>query len=287
MSNYILFTDSACDIAQSVLEKWGVSYIELSFTFEDSDKVYTNYGMPTKEFYQRMRDGGVAKTSAINVDAFINAFEPYLQAGSDVLYLAFSSGLSGTYNASRIAAEQLSEKYPQRKVITVDTLCASSGQGLLVKFALDLKNGGASMEEVAAYVEENRLKLSHWFTVDDLEYLKRGGRVSPAVALIGGVLGIKPVMHVDNEGHLVKVTTARGRKAALKAIATQFEKTVIDPKMPIYISQAECNDDAKKLSKMIHESCGAKVELINDIGPVIGAHAGPGTIALFFIASER
>lgn len=287
MNNFTIFTDSACDLAQSVLDKWGIKYLVLSFTFDNSEKVYSNYDMPTKEFYQKMRDGHVAKTSAINADTFMVEFEKELKKGNDVLYLGFSSGLSGTYNAGRIAVVELSEKYPDRRLIAVDTLCASAGQGLILKLALDKKNAGASIEETAEYVKSIRLNLAHWFTVDDLVYLKRGGRVSPAVALIGGVLGIKPVMHVDNEGHLTKVTTARGRKAALKMIADKYAETVSDPKAPVYICNAECMDDVKTLSAMITERTGAKVELVTDIGPVIGAHSGPGTIALFFVAKER
>lgn len=287
MNNFTIFTDSACDLAQSVLDKWGIKYLVLSFTFDNSEKVYSNYDMPTKEFYQKMRDGHVAKTSAINADTFMVEFEKELKKGNDVLYLGFSSGLSGTYNAGRIAVVELSEKYPDRRLIAVDTLCASAGQGLILKLALDKKNAGASIEETAEYVKSIRLNLAHWFTVDDLVYLKRGGRVSPAVALIGGVLGIKPVMHVDNEGHLTKVTTARGRKAALKMIADKYAETVSDPKAPVYICNAECMDDVKTLSTMITERTGAKVELVTDIGPVIGAHSGPGTIALFFVAKER
>ncbi len=287
MSKFTLFTDSACDLSTKILDKWEVRYLALSFIFDDCEKHYSNYDMQPKAFYQKMRDGHVAKTSALNTDAFVCAFEPELQNGKDILYLAFSSGLSGTYNASRLAAQELSEKYPERKIITVDSLCASAGQGLMLRLLCDKRDAGVSIGDAASYAESVRLNIAHWFTVDDLVYLKRGGRISPTVALVGGILGIKPVLHMDNEGKLVSVSKARGRKAALKAIADRFAETVIDPNGPVYISNAVCEEDADTLAGMIRERCGSKVEIITDIGPVIGAHSGPGTLALFFVAKER
>jgi len=288
MSNFIIFTDSACDIKPSLLENWGVPYINLSFRFEDEDKEYSNDGMDIGVFYDRMRKGGIAKTSAINPDTFSIAFEEILKQGNDILYLAFSSGLSTTYNSARIAAEEVCEKYPDRKIIVVDTLCASAGQGLLVYLTVKKKNDGASLEEVAEYAEKIKLNICHWFTVDDLVYLKRGGRVSSAVALVGTVLGIKPVLHVDNAGKIISVSKARGRKAALNALVEKCGELGSDIKDgSIFISQADCMDDANYISEQINAKFGGTVDVITDIGPVIGAHAGPGTIALFFVGKER
>lgn len=288
MSNYIIFTDSACDIKPATLEKWGVQYMSLSFRFDGEDKEYSNDEMDITEFYNRMRAGGIAKTAAINPQAFSAAFEEILKQGKDILYLGFSSGLSTTYNSAKIAADELLEKYPDRKILTVDTLCASAGQGLLVYFAVEKKNSGATIEEVAEYVENTRLSICHWFSVDDLVYLKRGGRISPALAFVGGLLGIKPVLHVDDEGKLVSVSKVRGRKAALSAIADKFGELAQNTNGgTIYISHGDCMNDVKTLEEMLSTRYGVKVDIIADVGTVIGAHSGPGTIALFFVGKNR
>lgn len=288
MSNYVIFTDSGCDIKPATLREWGVDSRGLIFRFNDSDKEYTNDDMPVAEFYQKMRDGGVAKTSAVNVDSFLEAFEAHLGEGRDILYLGFSGGLSTTSNSARVAAGELAEKYPERKVLVVDTLCASAGQGLLVKLAVDKKNSGATIEEAAKFAEDIRPKIAHWFTVDDLVYLKRGGRVSPTVAFVGNTLGIKPILHVDDEGHLTSVTKARGRKKSIAALVDMYGEMVDSSEnYPIYISHSDSYDDAKAIADGIEQKFGAKVELITDVGPVIGAHSGPGTLALFFVAKER
>ena len=288
MREYTIFTDSGCDINPSLLKEWGVKYVNLTFCFNGSDKEYTNEDLSVKEFYEKMRNGESAKTSAVNSETFKTAFIEELEKGNDILYLGFSSGLSTTYNSARLAAEELGEQYPENEIIAVDTLCASAGQGLWVYLALKQKEQGAGIGDVARFVLDNRLNLCHWFTVDDLEYLKRGGRVSPAVAFVGGVLGIKPVLHVDNEGHLVNVSKARGRKAALKAIVEKYGELAQDASNgTIFISHADCMDDVNQVKQMFNDKYGAKVELVTDIGPVIGAHAGPGTIALFYIGKER
>lgn len=286
--SYVILTDSACDIAPDLLAAWGVFTKSLTFKFTDSDIEYSNEDMPVSEFYEQMRQKRVAKTAAINVDVFKLFFEEHLKAGNDVLYLGFSSGLSNTYNASRLAAAQLAEAYPDRKVIAVDTLCASAGQGLLVKLAVDQKNAGASIEAVAKFVEDNRLSLCHWFTVEDLDYLKRGGRVSPLVALAGNLLGIKPILHVDDEGHLVKMGTARGRRGSLIALAQKYDELALTPNSgSVFISHGDSLADAELLAGMIKEKHGVEVEVITNVGPVIGAHSGPGTMALFFLGKER
>lgn len=205
-----------------------------------------------------------------------------------LLYLGFSSGLSTTYNSARIAAQQLGQKYPERKLLAVDTLAASAGQGLLVYLAAQKKAQGASVTETAAYIEGLIPKLAHWFTVDDLEYLKRGGRVSPTVAFVGGLLGIKPVLHVDDEGHLIKVSTARGRKRSLEALANKYGGLALTPgEGAVFISHGDCLPDAQALAEILKARFGVTVELIADIGPIIGAHSGPGTLALFFVAKQR
>ncbi len=288
MSNYVIFTDSACDIKQETLNEWGVKYCALSFTFSGEERQYSNYDLTAKEFYQRMRDGASAKTSAANTEGFIDLFEPELKNGNDVLYLGFSSGLSGTYNCARMAGEELSEKYPERKIITIDTLSASAGFGLMLYLTVRKKEEGATLEEAAAYAESLKAHLCHWFTVDDLVYLKRGGRISPTVALVGSVLGIKPVLHMDDEGHLISRFKVRGRKAAIKALADKFgELAQENGRDHIFISHGDCMEDALTLKKILGETYAVDVEIITDVGPVIGAHSGPGTLALFFIGKTR
>lgn len=287
-TTFKVFTDSGCDISPSILAEWGVACESLTFRFDDSEKEYQNGEMPTGEFYQKMRDGAVAKTAAINTQTFTAAFETALAEGLDVLYIGFSSGISNTYNAARIAAEGLCEKYPDRKIVTFDSLCASAGEGLLVYLAVLKIREGATLEEVAAYLEEVRPGLCHWFTVDNLVYLKRGGRVSPTTALIGNALHIKPVMHVDDEGKLVKVATAHGRKKSIAAMAEKYKLLAKNPATGhVFISHGDCEEDAKLLAKMLREQNGVEVEIITDVGPVIGAHSGPGTLALFFVGSAR
>ena len=288
MQNYAIYTDSACDISPEVLAKWGVPCVNLTFRFEDDGVEHSNNDFPTPEFYNRMRAGGVAKTSAVNVENFKQFFEPALKEGTDLLYLGFSSGLSNTCNAGQLAANELLEQYPDRRIIVVDTLAASAGFGLLVYLAVQKRDAGESIEEVAKYVTDHRDHLCHWFTVDDLVYLKRGGRISSAAALVGSVLGIKPVLHVDNEGHLISMTKARSRKAALKELANKYTELAIDPKAgPVFISHGDCLDDAKRLGDMLLAQHGVEVDLYTYVGPVIGAHSGPGTLALFFLGKEK
>lgn len=288
MNNYVIYTDSACDIAPEILEEWGVRVIPLTFMFQDEDKQYSNYDLSAKDFYGKMREGKVAKTSAINIATFKEEFGKILADDFDLLYLAFSSGLSTTYNSAHLAVEELKEEYPDRKIITVDTLSASAGMGLLVYLTVQKKNEGASIEQAAQFAYNNRLNLCHWFTVDDLVYLKRGGRVSPTVAFVGGLLGIKPIMHMDNDGKLINMFKARGRKAAIQAIADKYGELSITPnKGTVFISHGDCIDDAKALADIVKKTYGVEVKIFADIGPVIGAHSGPGTLALFFLGKER
>lgn len=286
--SYVIFTDSGCDIKPALLKEWGVRFESLTFRFNDEDKNYTEADMPIAEFYQQMRSGRVAKTAAVNMTQFYNSFEEELKAGNDILYIGFSSGLSSTYNSGVLAAKELAPLYPERKILTVDSLAASAGQGLIVCLAKEKRDAGATLEECAAYVEALVPKLAHWFTVDDLVYLKRGGRVSAVSAFFGNLLGIKPVLHVDNEGHLTPVDKVRGRRTALLALADAYGKYRDENgEGKIFISCADCYAEAEFLKNTIKEKYNGDVELITDVGAVIGSHSGPGTMALFFIATER
>lgn len=287
MAEYVIMTDSGSDIDPKVLKEWGVETSNLTFHFEDGIE-HSNTEMDTKEFYKRMRDGEVSKTAAINIDTFKNMFEPALQAGKDILYIGFSSGISSTSSSGIMAAKELQEKYSERKIIAIDTLCASAGQGLMVYLAVKKKEEGASIEENGKFVEDNIQNIGHWFTVDDLKYLVRGGRVSAAAAFAAGVLGIKPVLHVDEEGCLINMAKVRGRAQSIKALAKKYSETALDPKNgPYFISHGDCMEDVKMLEDLIVAEHGNKCTHITDIGPVIGSHAGPGTVALFFPATGR
>ena len=290
MSDYVIMTDSSCDLPASLANEMELTVLPL-YVDVDGQK-YTNYlderEISFSEIYAKLRTKCPAKTSAVNTNDFMEPMENLLKAGKDVLYIGFSSGLSGTYNAGAMAARELSEKYPERKIYTCDSLCASLGQGLLVYHAWQEKKKGRTIEEVRDFVEDNKLHLCHWFTIDDLMFLKRGGRVSGATAVVGSMLSIKPVMHVDNEGHLIKVDVARGRKASIKALADRAEKLGVDLQdQTIFISHGDCIDDANYLADIMRNRFNVRDVLINYVGPVIGAHSGPGTIALFFLGKER
>ena len=288
MSDYVIVTDSSADLPASLVQELGVEVLPLSFTVQG--KTYHNYPddreMDPKVFYKMLRDGEMATTSAVNVAEYTAMLEPLLQAGKDVLVLAFSSGLSTTYQSSVIAVNELAEQYPDRKICTVDTLCASMGQGLMVWLAAQEQKKGKSLEEVRDWVEENKLRLCHWFTVDDLHFLKRGGRISAATAVVGTMLSIKPVLHVDDEGHLISMGKARGRGASLTALVDHMEQTATDVDT-VFISHGDCLADAEKVAADVKKRFGTRDVVINTIGPVIGAHAGPGTVALFFLGTKR
>ena len=290
MSDFVILTDSSADLGADLVQQLDVRVLPLSFTIQDH--VYHNYPdnreMEPHAFYEMLRAGEVATTSAVNVAQYTEALEPLLQKGRDVLVLAFSSGLSATYSSSVIAVEDLRGKYPDRKLYTVDTLCASLGQGLLVYLAAQQRAQGKSIEEVRDWAEANKLKLCHQFTVDDLHFLKRGGRISATTAVVGSMLKIKPVLHVDNEGHLINIGKARGRAASLKALVDKMEQTAIDPgDQTVFISHGDCLEDAQMVAQMVRDRFGVKDVYLNYVGPVIGAHSGPGTLALFYVGIER
>lgn len=290
MRDYVIITDSTTDLTQDLINELGIFVIPMEFNIQG--KTYLNYAderdITYKEFYDILRKGGSSSTSLINSSIFMDIFERFLNEGKDILYLGFSSALSGTYNSSCIAAQALQEKYPDNKIYTVDTLSASMGEGLLVYHAVAKKNAGMNIDDLRNWVEDNKLNLCHWFTVDDLNHLKRGGRVSATSAFLGTMLSIKPVLHVDNEGRLIPVEKVRGRKIALSTIFKMMEKTGVDlENQTIFISHGDCIEDAESLAQNIREKFNVKDIKIGYIGPVVGSHSGPGTIALFFFGNER
>jgi len=290
MDDYIIVTDSTCDITAQMADDLGIEVLSLSVNMGNT--TFKNYldgrAMSIDNFYKKLAEGATPSTNAINIGDYLDALEPVLQEGRDILILSFSSGLSTTYNSSAMAARELSKKYPDRKIYSVDTLAASMGEGLLVWHAVQRKREGGTIDEVRDWVEENKLRLCHWFTVDDLHHLKRGGRISTATAVVGTMLGIKPVLHVDNEGHLINVEKARGRQAALLKLMSHMADTAIEPEnQTIFISHSNCVKDAQWLATKIREKLGVRDIYINHIGPVIGSHTGIGTVALFFLGSER
>ncbi|MBR6740477.1 MAG: DegV family protein [Clostridia bacterium] len=290
MNDFVILTDSCCDLPAELAGKEGISVIPLTVTLEG--KEYRNMldgsDIASEDFYARLRNGALATTSAASVGMFQDAMEPILKEGKDILCIAFSSGLSSTCSSAQIAAGELSERYPEQKVYVVDSLCASLGQGLLVYHACRKKESGASIEEVRDWLEENKLSLCHWFTVDSLSHLRRGGRLSSAKALLGSLLHVKPVLHMDNDGHLINMETVRGRNTALKRLTEKMAELATDPQtQTVFISHADDIEAAELVASDVRERFGIKDILISSIGPVIGAHCGPGTVALFFLGKER
>lgn len=287
MENYVILTDSSCDLSKELVEELDLNVIALEAVF-DNGTTKLDSEVDVAEFYQQLRQKVQITTSAVGIDRFLNFIEPFLAEGKDVLYLGFTSGLSGTFNAGFVASQELSEKYPDRKVYAVDTLCASLGQGLLVYLCAKMRQEGKGIEEVRMFAEENKLNLCHWFTVDDLFFLKRGGRVSAATAVMGTMLSIKPVMHVDNKGRLINVEKARGRKAAMDALFAKMKATAIKPEtQTCFICHGDCVEDANYLAERMKKELGVPEVIIGYTGPVIGAHSGPGTLAIFYLGTER
>ena len=289
-TNFVLTTDSCCDLPNDIVKELNLEVIPLSV--EIKGKVYHNYPderyIKTKDFYEMMREKEVATTSLINVGEFLVFFEPFLKEGKDVLYIGFSSALSGTVQSARIAAEELKLTYPDRKIIVVDSLSASMGQGLLVWYAAKEIAAGKTIEEVAKWTEENKLSLCHLFTVDDLGTLRRGGRLSGTAALLGSLLKVKPVLHVSDEGKLVPIKKARGRRTSLQAIVDIMSTKIKDAaSQTVFISHGDDLEHAEYIRTLITSQLDVKNFILGQIGPVIGAHSGPGTIAVFFIGEPR
>ncbi len=285
--SYRIVTDTCCDMPAQMYGELGLSHVSLSVNFRGQTvNEYTETWL--KEMYDGLRAGETATTAAANPADWQSVLVPILEAGEDALVLAFSSGLSTTYQSAVIAAQELAEKYPQRKVLVVDTLCASLGQGLFVYYACKKRDAGMSLEDLYAWCEENKLHLCHWFTVDDLMYLKRGGRVSAATALVGTMLKIKPVLHMDDAGHLINMSKTRGRRASIEALAEKMMQTALpDVNDTVFICHGDCIEDAQYLEKLVREKCGVKEVLTYYTGAVIGSHSGPGTLALFFLGTNR
>ena len=287
MYNYAIITDSSCDLPHSMIEELDIKIMQLDIVV-DGEGVFRNDEMDVKEFYQKLRNKQNIKTSAVNADKASDIIKDVFESGKDVLYLGFSSSLSSTYQTVAMTGNELMEEYPDRKIISIDTLAASMGQGLLVYKACQYRADGKSLEETAAYIEDIKLKLCHWFTVDDLFFLKRGGRVSGVTATLGTMLSIKPILHVDDEGRLINVGKVRGRKASVAELAKRMENLAIDPgTQDVFISHGDCLEDAEKLSDIIREKFGTQNIVISYVGTVIGAHSGPGTLALFFVGDHR
>ena len=291
--NFEIVTDSSCNLVEDMIDDFGLHILPLTFMVDGEDKVYQSYlkGERTdlKQFYTMMREGKVFKTSLPNLADAESLFREILAEGKDILYLGFSSGLSGTYQAIELLTKQLQEEYPNQKIFSVDTLAASGGQGLLIWYAVQHARAGESIEQVRDWVEENKLHLAHWFTVDDLMFLFRGGRVSKTAAWAGTLLNIKPVLHVDDEGHLIPMEKVRGRKKSLNALVDHMASSANKPisDQMVFITHGDCADDAEYVASLVKERFGVSEVVINYVDPVIGAHSGPGTIALFFLADKR
>ena len=286
--NYQIITDSACDLPKKMLQELDVVTVSLIANFRGEARCDSVADDQVKELYDAMRAGEVASTSAVNPDGWAKVIEPALAEGKDVLVLAFSSGLSTTYQSAVIAAEELRETHPDRKIIVIDTCAAALGQGLLVWHTCKKRDEGLSLEELAAWVEDAKNHTAHWFTVDDLVYLKRGGRVSAATAVLGAMLNIKPVLHVDNDGHLISMVKARGRKTAINTLCSKLGELGGDwDNSTVFICHADAMEDAQKLAAMVKEKYAVKEAFIGNLGAVIGSHAGPGTLALFFMGNEK
>ena len=288
--NFEIITDSSCNLTNSVIKELGLHILSLTYQF--GDEVYKTFDKDKendlKVFYSRLRNGETATTSLVTYESVEELSVPLLEEGKDLLYIGFSSGLSGTYKVTALAFRDLREKYPDRKLIAIDTLAASLGEGLLVYKAAKMRLDGKSIEECADFLEKTKLHLCHWFTVNDLYFLKKGGRVSASTALLGTLLNIKPVMHMDNDGHLILKGKVRGRKASLDALVNKAGELGIDlASQTVFISHGDCVEDAEYVRDQMKEKYGVSDFLINYVDCVIGAHSGPGTVALFFMGKER
>ncbi len=289
--DFELVTDTSSNLVDDVIERFGIHVLPLQFTVDGT--AYQSYlkgeKSDLKRFYTMMREGKVITTSLPILSASDKTLRGILEQGKDLLYLGFSSGLSGTFQATALLLDQLAREYPERTVLYVDTLAASGGEGLLVYKAALMASEGASIIEVRDWVEENKLRLAHWFTVDDLMFLFRGGRVSRTSAWAGTMLNIKPVMHVDDEGHLIPLEKVRGRKKSIQGLFKHMEATALEPveEQTVYITHGDCPEEAEALADLIRARWEGIDITINYIDPVIGAHSGPGTLALFFLATGR
>ena len=287
MRDYIITVNSTVDTGKEWLEERNVPVIPLKYTIDGQE--YTDmYGLSDKEFFQKLREGKMSVTSQINPEEAKEMLEPYVKEGKDVLHLAFSSALSGTCNSMKIAAEELQEEYPEAKVIVVDTLCACMGEAMLLYYALKQKEAGKTIEEVAQWVEENKLHVCHNVTVDDLFHLHRGGRVSKTAAVLGTMVKVKPIIHMDDNGALQVIGKERGRKKSLHQIVDMaVERSEGWDNEIIMITHGDCLEDAEYVAKLVREKMGVENVFIHNIGTVIGSHTGPGVVATFCMGNKR
>ena len=287
MREFVISVNSTVDLPKEWLEERNIPIIPLKYTIDG--ETYTDmYGLTSKEFFAKLRQGQMSVTSQVNPEEAKAALEPFLKEGKDVLHLGFSSALSGTYNSMRIAGEELAEEYPEAKVIMIDTLCACLGEGLLLYKVLQLRDAGKNIDEIASWVEENKLHICHNVTVDDLNHLHRGGRVSKATAVVGTLVQIKPIIHVDNAGFLQVIAKERGRKRSLnKIVDMAVEQSKGWENDMVMVTHGDCIKDAEYVANLAKEKLGAKDVLVNNIGTVIGSHTGPGVVALFFMGNQR
>ena len=290
MCKFAIVTDSCCDLPAGLAREMDLSVINLSVRVED--QTFVNHldwrEVSAGDFYGLLRAQKSSSTSAPSLGDYLQGLEPLLEQGRDVLVLSFSSALSSTAATAAMAAQELADRYPQRKILCVDSLCASLGQGLFVRLVWEKQQEGCTLEEAAGFARELIPHLCHWFTVNDLFFLHRGGRVSKTTAVLGSALQIKPVMHVDDEGRLIKIGTARGRKGSIIALKDHLKETIIYPEdQVIYISHGDCEAEARQLADLIAAEVPVKGFVFNHVGPVIGSHSGPGTIALFHVGTHR
>ena len=287
--DYLLITDSGADLPYTYYEEHKLGFLSIQVTLngqtrdDDGGRTLT-YG----PFYRQMREGVMPTTSMINPDDYVRFFEPILAGGKDILYICFSSGLSGSCASAVMAGRELHQRYPGRRVEVVDSLCASLGQGLLVDYARRLRDEGKSLDETRSWVEANKLRLSHFVTVHDLMHLHRGGRVSRTSAMVGTLIGIKPMIYVNQEGRLIVCGRKRGRKSSLEALLTYMDEYAASRELDtIAVSHSDCEQDARRVAEMVGQRYQVGRVILNFIGPVIGAHTGPGTVALFFLGKHR
>ena len=286
MKQFFISTDTGSDLPKSYCQEHQISVLPLPVNMDGN--TYLCGDLDNKVFYQKLRDGSLPTTSAANLESTSELFRSILSQGHDLLHIAFSSGLSSTANTAFLAAQQVREEFPDRQLVVVDSLCASLGQGFLVHQAVKLRAQGLPLAEVGQKIEDMKLNVVHNFTVDDLHHLHRGGRVSKATAVVGTLINIKPVLHVDDEGHLTAVGKARGRKASIQALVTRMaQQTVGFENQEVFISHGDCPEDAEYLAQLVREKFGIQDIMVDYIGPTIGTHSGPGTLALFFLGSPR
>ena len=288
MTTYQIISDSCCDFTAQQYQDNNVLCVPLSVVYQGQSHDNFSDEKSVKAFYDILRTGVTATTSAANPESWAAAMEPVLRSGKDILVMTFSSALSMTHQSAVIAADELSEKYPDRKIRVIDTLCAALGQGLLLWQACRKRDEGLTLDELAAWVEENKLHVCHWVTVDDLSHLKRGGRISGATALVGTMLNIKPIIHVDDEGRLINVGKCRGRKAATEFIAAKVSELGEGfDNSTVFVAHGDCPEDAATLEAILKEKHGVKEVITGYVGPVIGAHTGPGVLVVFFMGKHR